>query len=202
MITNDERIAPPVKRAKLCLAYQDAVVVNKLRTRPFHASKPGEVTWRLELWHQVRIVWVFMQGQDLDALYARILARGSSPGRPVIDPRILVALWLNAALDAVGSARELERRCEQDVGYKWLCGGVSVNYHTLSDFRVAHGDFLDDTLRRHVARTYTSNHGSQCSGCLIHDFQNARGGGSRQREHQRPQPTAAPKIGKIHRLSG
>lgn len=101
--------------------------------------------------HQVRIVWAFMEGQDLDALYARILARGSSPGRPVIDPRILVALWLNATLDGVGSARELERRCEQDVGYKWLCGGVSVNYHTLSDFRVAHGDFLDDTLRRDVA---------------------------------------------------
>ena len=101
--------------------------------------------------HQVRIVWAFMEKQDLDVLYDHILARGSRPGRPVIDPRILVALWLNATLDGVGSARELERRCEQDVGYKWLCGGVSVNYHTLSDVRVAHGDFLDDMLRRDVA---------------------------------------------------
>jgi transposase len=57
--------------------------------------------------HQVRIVWAFAEEQDLSALYETVLARGSAPGRPVIDPRILMALWLNATLDGVGSAREL-----------------------------------------------------------------------------------------------
>lgn len=101
--------------------------------------------------HQVRIVWAFVEQQDLSALYALILARGSRPGRPVIDPRIMVALWLNATLDGVGAARELDRRCSEDVGYKWICGGVSVNYHTLSDFRVEHGDVVDRLLTQDVA---------------------------------------------------
>ena len=86
---------------------------------------------------QVRIVWAFVEQQDLSALYALVTARGCAPGRPPIDPRIVVALWLNATLDGVGSGRELDRRCEEQVGYQWICGGVSVNYHTLSDFRVA-----------------------------------------------------------------
>ena len=101
--------------------------------------------------HQVRIVWAFVDAQDLSALYDLVVARGSRPGRPVIDPRLLMALWLNATVDGVGSARELDRRCVEDIGYRWLCGGVSVNYHTLSDFRVAHGDFLDALFTRNVA---------------------------------------------------
>ncbi len=101
--------------------------------------------------HQVRVVWTFAQRQDLSALYEAVAARGSAPGRAVIDPRILMALWLNATLDGVGSARELDRRCRDDVGYRWICGGVSVNYHTLSDFRVGHGELLDQLLTEDVA---------------------------------------------------
>lgn len=101
--------------------------------------------------HQVRIVWAFVEAQDLGALYDLIAARGSQPGRRAIDPRILMALWLNATLDGVGSARELDRRCTEDIAYRWLCGAVSVNYHTLSDFRVAHWDFLDGLFTRNIA---------------------------------------------------
>lgn len=101
--------------------------------------------------HQVRIVWAFAEAQDLSALYDLIEARDSNPGRPVIDPRILMALWLNATLDGVGAARELARRCKEDIAYKWICGGVSVNYHTLSDFRTAHPELLDTLLTGNVA---------------------------------------------------
>jgi transposase len=54
-------------------------------------------------------------------------------------------------LEGVGSARTLERLCEQHDAYRWLCGGVSVNYHTLADFRVAHGAFLEHPLTVGVA---------------------------------------------------
>lgn len=101
--------------------------------------------------HQVRIVWAFVEGQDLTPLYDQVAARGAAPGRPAIDPRILMALWLNATLDGVGSARELDRRCAEAIGYRWICGGVSVNYHTLSDFRTAHVALLDELLTRNVA---------------------------------------------------
>lgn len=101
--------------------------------------------------HQVRVVWAFAEAQDLSSLYNQIEARDSKPGRAAIDPRILMALWLNATLDGVGSSRELDRRCEEDIAYKWICGGVSVNYHTLSDFRTAHPELLDALLTRNVA---------------------------------------------------
>ena len=101
--------------------------------------------------HPARIVWDFVEGLDLGPLYAEIKAAGVSPGRPAIDPALLIALWLLATLDGVGSARALERMCEAHDAYRWICGGVGVNYHTLADFRVQHSDFLDDVLTRSVA---------------------------------------------------
>ncbi|MCP4290150.1 MAG: IS5/IS1182 family transposase, partial [Gammaproteobacteria bacterium] len=62
-----------------------------------------------------------------------------------------MALWLYATLDGVGSVRALGRLCEEHDAYRWLCGGVSVNYHSLADFRVAHGEFLDQQLAVSVA---------------------------------------------------
>jgi hypothetical protein len=58
----------------------------------------------------------------------------------------LVGLWLYAAVDGVGNGRELDRRCREHDAYKWLCGSVSLNYHTLNDFRVGHAKALDDLL--------------------------------------------------------
>jgi transposase len=99
----------------------------------------------------VRSVWAFVETLDLSALYAAIEAREGEPGRAPIDPKILMALWLWATLRGVGSGRELERLCEREVTFQWLCGGVGVNYHTLSDFRVAHEALLDRLLSESVA---------------------------------------------------
>src|SRR5882672_5729508 len=76
--------------------------------------------------HRARAIWAAVEGLDLRAFYKDILARGSHPGRPAIDPKILVALWLFATSEGVGSARQLERLCERDDAYRWLCGGVSA----------------------------------------------------------------------------
>jgi transposase len=101
--------------------------------------------------HQARAVWAFVQSIDLQALYAQIRAVEGSVGRAPIDPAILMSLWLYATLDGVGSARELDRLCDSDDAYRWLCGGVGVNHHTLGDFRVEHAQWLDDQLSRNVA---------------------------------------------------
>ena len=101
--------------------------------------------------HAARLVWRFVEGLDLSAFYARIRAREGRAGRPPIDPKILVALWLYATMDGVGSAREVDRLCYAHDAYRWLRGGVSVNYHTLSDFRVAQQAALDDLLTQSIA---------------------------------------------------
>lgn len=101
--------------------------------------------------HPARTVWAFVQSLQLAPLYARIRAVQGGAGRPAIDPAILVALWLWATVDGVGSAREVDRLCERDNAYRWLCGGVGVNYHSLADFRTEHEAWLDAQLTRSIA---------------------------------------------------
>lgn len=104
--------------------------------------------------HEARVVWAYAESVDLAPLYQRIEAVEHCPGRAAIDPKILLALWLYAVLRGVGSARELARRCDGQTGelpFQWICGDVSVNYHTLADFRAAHADFLDGLLTKSVA---------------------------------------------------
>jgi transposase len=101
--------------------------------------------------HAVRTVWAFVQTMDLAPLYARIKSVAGRGGAPAIDPAILVALWLWATIDGVGSAREVDRLCERDDAYRWICGGVGVNYHSLADFRTEHEAWLDAQLTGSIA---------------------------------------------------
>ncbi len=101
--------------------------------------------------HRARMVWAFVEGLDLGPLYAELKTVERHPGRPGIDPPILMTLWLYATLEGVGSARALDRLCGEHNAYRWICGGVGVNYHSLSDFRVRHVEFLDALLTRSVA---------------------------------------------------
>jgi transposase len=101
--------------------------------------------------HRARIVWTFVKALNLEPLYAKIQVDADQAGRTAIAPEILVALWLQATLDGIGSARELDRRCITDLPYLWILGKVTVNHHTLSDFRVAHGEFLERLLTDSIA---------------------------------------------------
>lgn len=101
--------------------------------------------------HAARTVWAFVQSLELAPLYARIKSVDGRGGAPAIDPAILVALWLWATIDGVGSAREVDRLCERDDAYRWICGGVGVNYHSLADFRTQHEAWLDAQLTRSIA---------------------------------------------------
>ena len=102
--------------------------------------------------HQVRVVWTFACEADLSELYAQIRAIEGHAGRTPIDPCILLSLWLYATLRAVGSARQLDSLCKEHIAYRWLCGGVSVNYHTLADFRSDSGGTFEKLLTDSVAR--------------------------------------------------
>ncbi|HYI10679.1 MAG TPA: IS1182 family transposase [Thermoanaerobaculia bacterium] len=100
---------------------------------------------------QVRSVWAFVEGLDLSGFYSKIKAVEGEAGRPPIDPKILMALWIQATLDGVGSAREVARLCEMHARYQWICGGVIPGYHRLSDFRSESEEELDVLLTDTVA---------------------------------------------------
>jgi len=101
--------------------------------------------------HRARQVWAFVEALDVTALEDRIKSRAGGPGAPATNPRVLLALWLYACLDGVGSARELDRLCREHSAYRWMRGQIGVNHHTLGDFRTGCGEFLDDLLTRIVA---------------------------------------------------
>jgi transposase len=105
----------------------------------------------LPLDHRARLVWEYVESLDLSELYARIRAVEGLVGRPAADPRVVLALWLYATIEGVGSARALDRLTEEHDAYRWLRGGVPLNYHLLSDFRVAHDDSLSRLLTQSVA---------------------------------------------------
>ena len=100
--------------------------------------------------HLARVIWSFVESLDLSDLYAAIKARDDVAGRPAADPQVLLSLWLYAATEGIGSCRALDRLCQAHTAYRWLCGGVAMNYHSLSDFRGLHGDLLDRILTESV----------------------------------------------------
>jgi transposase len=101
--------------------------------------------------HPARTIWAYVERLDLRALEDRVRAREGVAGHPPIAPRLMLALWLYATSQGVGSARALTRLCDSDDAYRWLCGGVSVNHHTLADFRVGQERLLDELLIENVA---------------------------------------------------
>ena len=101
--------------------------------------------------HQARVVWAFCRPLDVTRLTDPLRAREGRPGRPALDPRLAIALWRYATLEGVGSARQLATLCSHHNAFRWLCGGVSVNHHTLADARVEHLDVLDRLLTHSVA---------------------------------------------------
>ena len=101
--------------------------------------------------HPVRALWDLVQRWDLTLFLQAIRARGERPGRSATDPQLLIALWLYATIEGIGRGRELARLCIESDPYKWLRGGVSLNYHTLNDFRVDHEEALDNLLTQMIA---------------------------------------------------
>lgn len=101
--------------------------------------------------HPVRAIWDFLQRLDLSGFYSSIKAVLDAPGRPASDPQVLLALWVYATVDGVGSARRLGRLCKEHDAYRWLCGGVPVDYHILADFRTSHQAALDKLLTEIIA---------------------------------------------------
>jgi transposase len=115
----------------------------ELRAVDLEALLPAE--------HPARVIWAYVQKLDLSALEQAVRARTHGPGQSAASPRLLLALWLYATSQGIGSARALARLCENHDVYRWLCGGVSVNYHGLADFRTAHPELLDRLLIENVA---------------------------------------------------
>lgn len=151
-----------MNQAEMPLNISKAGVGPVLRTLPDQARLRKPVRNQVEMIlrdldslvvedHVVRSIWEFLQGLNLAAFYSSIKVALDVPGRPASDPQVLLALWIYATVEGVGSARRLDKLCQEHDAYKWLCGGVPVNYHTLADFRVTHQAALEKLLTEIIA---------------------------------------------------
>ncbi len=118
---------------------------------------PRELDALLPADHPARAIWAFLERLDLASFYASIKAVADRPGRPASDPQVLLALWVFGTVQGIGSARQLARLCQEHDAYRWIRGGVPVDYHLLADFRVAHEHELNDLLSRVVAAMMAEN---------------------------------------------
>src|SRR6201984_3393292 len=100
--------------------------------------------------HRARLVWAFVEGLDLSEFADRSKARDAGAGRPPTDPRVVLAVWLYATLEGIGSARAIDRLCQQHAAYRWLCGGVPINHDLLATFRRENAALLDRLLTQTI----------------------------------------------------
>jgi transposase len=101
--------------------------------------------------HEVRALWELTGGLDLSAFYESIVSEEGEAGREATDPRILICLWVYAYRSGVSAAREVSRLSEYHPAYRWITGARSINYHTLSDFRIRHQEALDELFAEILA---------------------------------------------------
>ena len=94
---------------------------TQIELRPMHLES------LLAEGHRARLVWAWVERQDLSAMYAAIKVRQGGVGRSAIAPQILMGLWLYAALQGVGGARQLSRLVLENDAHRWMSGGVQVS---------------------------------------------------------------------------
>jgi transposase len=106
----------------------------------------------LESDHLARLLWEAVTELDLSEFSEELVVIEGGRGRSAADPQIMVCLWLYGTSQGVNSARELDRLCVEHLAYIWICGGVSMNYHTLSDFRTKQAEGLDNLMTQVLGR--------------------------------------------------
>lgn len=133
--------------------------------------------------HPARAIWEFLVEEvDLTPFWVGVCSVEGWAGQAGFPPELLIALWLYAYSEGIGSAREIARLCGSDPAFRWLCGDHTVNYHTLSDFRVQHGEALRELMVSSLAAF-------QCAGlvkleCVAHDGTKVRAVASNSSLHR------------------
>jgi len=134
------RTAASAQGVRLRLAQRDQIAWGRV---DLGSTLPAE--------HPARAIWAVVERLELSTLYTEIESRGEIAGAPAIDPKILLALWIFATSDGEGSAREIWRLTQAHDAYRWICGGIDIGYHTLSDFRSSKGAFIDGLITQVLA---------------------------------------------------
>src|SRR5690349_12647518 len=102
--------------------------------------------------HPARLIWKALGHLDLSRLLKGAKSFEHQAGRDRLSPRMLLAIWMYAISEGIGSAREIERCLESDLAFRWIRGDVKVGRTKLSEFRSKQGEAFDDLLTQLLGR--------------------------------------------------
>ncbi len=77
--------------------------------------------------------------------------RYAAAGEHAYPPRMLLKLWLFAAISGVYSGREIARRVTYDLRFRFLAGELRPDFRTINRFRMRHVEDFREVLRETVA---------------------------------------------------
>ena len=106
--------------------------------------RPLDVDRLVDEDHPARKIWRVVEQLDLSRFECEARAVEGQVGRSAHAAHLLVSVWLYAYTKGLHSAREIARQMEYEPGLEWLTGLRPINHHTLSDFRVGHGEALQE----------------------------------------------------------
>jgi transposase len=72
---------------------------------------------------------------DLSRIHAAFI---ETRGGPPYDPRLMVRILLYGYTTGVRSSRAIERKCVDDVPFRWLAAGAAPDYRAIARFRKRH----------------------------------------------------------------
>jgi transposase len=112
---------------------------------PCDRQQPFLLPPSLEDWlpadHLARFVIDVVEELDLEAFYRR--RREDGWGRAAYDPKMMVALLLYAYCTGVRSSRQIERRLQEDVAFRFIAANRCPDHATVARFRADHGTLLE-----------------------------------------------------------
>ena len=120
--------------------------------RPYDQSQALLLPPSLDEWlpqgHLARFVDELVEhGLDLAGFYnAHTQARGAPP----YDPRLMLKLALYAMATGVTSSRAVERRCSDDVAFRWLTANNAPDYRSVARFRARHEAAIEELFVQSV----------------------------------------------------
>jgi transposase len=106
--------------------------------------EPLDVEQLISSDHPARNIWEILGRMDLSRFLGAVRSVEGHAGRNLWEPRLLIAMWVYGYSRGLSSARQLERECCYEPGLRWLTGLQVVNHDTLADFRVEHGEALQN----------------------------------------------------------
>lgn len=116
-----------------------------------HALFPSNVFDLLAADHDCFLFQDLFEQLDTTALESQY----SSQGQHAYHPRKVLGILIYGYSHGVFSARQLEKRCREDLGFMYIAGMNCPNFRVLSDFRKNNADFFQSCFKQTVQLALT-----------------------------------------------